>query len=266
MRVKCSIAALELSGAHEQVADRVDGAPVAGLFLDDLQVFGDRLVEPALAEELLGFPKRRVAIDGHPCLTGLGADSGDRLCPVIGRSGRLPQVPGRFQAVEEGSRSERPAVDRRVAEPGDGAQVFGGARSPCGDRTRSGDRPACRSAISRSRTTLATMEAAAMAEQRASPCTMPRWAIGRSGMRKASTRTRSGRGTSASTAWRIAWSEARWMLMRSISAGSTAATDHPRACRVIAWHSRSRSAGRAGLWSRAGRRCGGRGRARPPRP
>ncbi len=35
------------------------------------------------------------------------------------------------------------------------------------------------------------------------------------------------------TARRMAWSEALWMLIRSISSGSTAATDQPNACRVI---------------------------------
>ncbi len=45
----------ELARAHEQVAERVDGAPVPGLVLDDLLVLGDRLVEPALAKEFFGF-------------------------------------------------------------------------------------------------------------------------------------------------------------------------------------------------------------------
>src|SRR3954462_11274199 len=62
-----------------------------------------------------------------------------------------------------------------------------------------------------------------------------------SGIRKASTRTMSGRGASESTARCIARSAAWWMLMRSISSGSTLITDHAIASRAIRSYSRSRS-------------------------
>ena len=73
------------------------------------------------------------------------------------------------------------------------------SRSPCAGRSRSADRCACSSSIIRSRVTLATIDAAAIAVHRASPCITARCAISRSGMRNASTSTKSGSGTSCRT-------------------------------------------------------------------
>jgi hypothetical protein len=60
-RVLCN-PALELARSHHEVANRVDLAPVRGLFLDDFQVLTNRFVEATLAQETLGLPERRIAV------------------------------------------------------------------------------------------------------------------------------------------------------------------------------------------------------------
>ena len=83
----------------------------------------------------------------------------------------------------------------------------------------------------------------------------PRCAIPSSGMRKASTSTRSGSGARASTDRRIARSDAWWMLWVSISSGSAAATAHAIASRTIVSYSDSRSAAGTCLESASPRMC-----------
>ncbi len=68
------------------------------------------------------------------------------------------------------------------------------------------------------------IDAAAIAAHWRSPPITARCAIGRAGIRKASTTTASGSGASAITATCIAFKLARWMLRVSISGGSIAAT------------------------------------------
>src|SRR5262249_45799046 len=118
-------------------------------------------------------------------------------------------------------------------------------------------------------------DAAAIAAQRRSPCSTPRWAMGISGIRNASTRTTSGRGASISTARRMALSDARWMLIRSISCASADATLHATARSRMRTYSSSRSAAGTALESHTPGMCrpGWRttaaattGPARQPRP
>ena len=133
----------------------------------------------------------------------------------------------------------------------------------------------CSSCINRSRVTFATIDAAAMAAERRSPPITPRWAIGNDGIRKASTKTASGRGARAKTARRIACRVAWWMLIRSISSGSIAITAHAVHLAQISSCNRSRAAAVSAFESArpSMRRSGSRitapaitGPARHPRP
>ena len=54
-----------LAGADVEVPERVARVPVAGLFLDQPGVLGDRQIELALPEQLLGFLDRFCAVDGQ---------------------------------------------------------------------------------------------------------------------------------------------------------------------------------------------------------
>ncbi len=86
-----------------------------------------------------------------------------------------------------------------------------------------------------------------MADARRSPPITPRCAIGNDGIRNASTKTASGSGASESTARRIAWSVAWWILMRSISSGSTDTTAHETHLRQISSCKPLALRGRAGF-------------------
>ena len=240
MRVKCSTPRLELAGAHEQVADRVDGAPVPGLLLDDLLVLGNRLVEPTLAQEFLGFPKRRVAIDGHRSVP--------RLAWLIGRSGRLPQVPGHFRCRRRGTPAgttggglpssrggrRREVLGRRVAlvpiEPVSGI----GARA--GPPSAGPGRPWRRWRRRR------------WPSSGASPWTTPRWAIGRSGNpeRVDQDQVRQRHQREHRLPHRL---ERRPVDVDAVDFGRLDRRDGPPQARaaMISWHSRSRSGGRQDL-------------------
>ena len=171
---------VDLPGADVEIAERVGGVPVARLILDEAQILRDGRFELALAEQLLGVLECGGAIDGH----------------WISQSYQTASAGGTIGGARPSSRSaQRRRGDRR-------------SRSPCGGRSRSADRGRAARSICRSRVTLATIDAAAIAEQRRSPCSTPRCAIGRSGMRNASTSTMSGSGASASTARCIARSDA----------------------------------------------------------
>ena len=61
MRVYCAMPLSIWSGANVQVAERVGAVPVAGLRLDDLDVFGDGRIDAALRSAfsaLLSAPSR----------------------------------------------------------------------------------------------------------------------------------------------------------------------------------------------------------------
>jgi hypothetical protein len=47
--------------------------------LDDVFVFRDRAIEPPLSEQLLGFAKRVVSIDGHSSLSRRGSGAGHSM-------------------------------------------------------------------------------------------------------------------------------------------------------------------------------------------
>ena len=125
--------------------------------------------------------------------------------------------------IKQRWRPEGAAVPRGVAEAVDRVEMVAGRVALVAIESVARIL-ACRSAMMRSRVTLARIDAAAIAVDRRSPPTIGRCGMSRSGMRKPSTRTNPGSGTSAITASRIALSDARWMLMRSISSGSMIAT------------------------------------------
>src|SRR5258706_4458920 len=88
--------------------------------------------------------------------------------------------------------------------------------------------PGCRSSHSRmipSRATFATMEAAAMETERASPFTIAGWGTGRPSTSRPSTNRRSGFGTSPRTARRMA----RWVACRIFNRSISSTSARPRA-------------------------------------
>ena len=56
---------VELPGAEIEVSERVGGIPVGGLILDDRAVLRDGQIELPLAEQLLRFAERSLAIKWH---------------------------------------------------------------------------------------------------------------------------------------------------------------------------------------------------------
>ena len=90
---------LHLPGADVQVAQEVRGVPVAGIILDDAQVFGDRQVELPLTKQLLGVAQYGSPFDWHVL------NSVDR--------------------IKQRLRPKRSTVRVGVAEAGDGPQVLG---------------------------------------------------------------------------------------------------------------------------------------------
>ena len=56
---------VELTGAEIEISQRVGSIPVGGLILDDRAVFRDGQIELPLAEQLLRFAERSLAIKWH---------------------------------------------------------------------------------------------------------------------------------------------------------------------------------------------------------
>ena len=56
---------VDLPAAEVEVSQRVGGIPVGGLILDDRAVFRDGQIELPLAEQLLRFAERSLAIKWH---------------------------------------------------------------------------------------------------------------------------------------------------------------------------------------------------------
>ena len=162
-------------------------------------------------------------------------------------------------------RPEGTAVRRRVPVPAERGQVRPRGVPLVAIEAVARVVGACSSIMCRSRVTLATMDAAAMAAQRRSPPTTRCCGSGRSGTSNPSTITKSGRGARACTARRIASSEAWWMLTRSMSRGSTATTVQLPA-RTIRYRTAARGGPASGAWSPGGRRRLARDRGRPPPP
>ena len=154
---------VHLPGADVEVAERVGAVPVARLGLDDAEVFRDGRVDAALPQRFLGALERPSRSNG-----GTAMASGNRI--------KQRWWPERASMVRNSRVGPRPPGARR-------------SHTPYVGRTRRGS-VVCSVSISRSRVTLATIEAAAMAVARRSPPTMPRCAMSRPGTRKASTRRR----------------------------------------------------------------------------
>jgi hypothetical protein len=68
-----------LAGPPVEVAERGGGGGVVGKGIHDALVFGDRAIQPPLAEQLLGFPKRVVSIDGHSSLSRVRSGAGHSM-------------------------------------------------------------------------------------------------------------------------------------------------------------------------------------------
>ena len=197
--------AISLTGFDVKIAKSVGGVPVVRVVLEQTDVLLDGCGDLALLAKFFRLLECFVSVDCH---------SIDRI-------------------KQASLRLERAAMQWRIAVPRDGGQVFGGG-------------VALVTVVAVARIASVQREHLAIARHlgddrcggdRRAPAVAVQHATLRDhqspGMRKASTSTMSGSGAMAITARRIASSEARWMLIVSISAGSAQATDQASALRVI---------------------------------
>ncbi len=56
---------ISLPGADVKTAERVCRVPVERLVVENSSIFGNRFVQPAQTERLLGISQRGTAVDGH---------------------------------------------------------------------------------------------------------------------------------------------------------------------------------------------------------
>ena len=190
--VYCADGLRRLARPDVEVAERVGGVPVARMVLDHAKVFRDRQIEATLAKQLLRLLQRVHRGRGPTGISTAGVTIA--TAPLHGRQSSFSPS---YQTGMAAGTTAGARPSSRTARPRRGARV---SRSPCADRSRSADR---------GRAAPASADPASpwrRSTRPRSPCSgcrrgsTGRCAISRSGIRNASTSTKSGHGTSASTA------------------------------------------------------------------